>query len=119
MATPTQINPAAKMGSDEARALGLLKAPSIACDVGAKPVKEKREKMISIERVENGWIIRPFSPHDWSQGLASSNRIWVASTMPELLAIVDHNVENPDGPSLSDILDDARRRANHIPNEPV
>jgi hypothetical protein len=77
------------------------------------PVKEKREKTISIERVENGWIVRPFSTVEWNCGgqVERHTRVWVASTMPELLATVDKVVENP---RLEYFVG-----RNNIPNEPV
>lgn len=73
-------------------------------------MSEKREKTILIECVENGWIVRPFSPNRWQDGISCSSRLWVFSDLKALLESVSEIIEVPDeGFSVS----------NHIPNEPL
>jgi hypothetical protein len=72
------------------------------------PTGTKKEKTVLIERVENGWIVRPFSPCDYSNGCAASGRVWVFNSMVALVSALPDIVQ---GPTLAP--------DNKIPNEPL
>lgn len=59
-----------------------------------------------IERVENGWIVRPFEPCSSSY----PRKLWVFRDMSDLLRALPNIIEGPER---------ALPIANQIPNEPL
>jgi hypothetical protein len=64
-----------------------------------------------IERVENGWIVRPFEPcPEWACSQAGPRKLWVFRDMSDLLRALPDIIEGPER---------ALPIANQIPNEPL
>jgi hypothetical protein len=54
-----------------------------------------RPRTLSIEVVENGWIVRPFNAGDWACGCAVREPIHVFTTMHDLQLALPHLIDRP------------------------
>lgn len=53
------------------------------------------EKSILVEAVTRGYIVRPFSPCQWRDGVSMSDRVWMAQTVDGLCKLIPGIIKEP------------------------